>query len=115
MSPPQTLPAPMLTCAGSADMAGPSDFPMPEAKPAGVWELTTDPEISECCPPLASEELAGLEEQLRAAGCLAPLIVWKCGEQAIILDGHNRYRLCTAHGIPFRVIEMVFPDRAAAL
>jgi hypothetical protein len=35
-----------------------------------------DQEFEELCPPLASDELAGLEASLKADGCLSPLIAW---------------------------------------
>ena len=33
-------------------------------------------------------------------------MVW--AEEKILIDGHNRYAICTAHGIPYQTVEMSF-------
>lgn len=58
-----------------------------------------DPEFRDMIRPLTDDERAGLEKNLKANGCLNPLIVWN----GILLDGHNRYELCREHGIKFDV------------
>lgn len=63
-----------------------------------MQEIVIDPEFKALIPPQTEEEHAGLEESLVKYGCLDALAVW--GD--ILLDGHNRYELCTKHGIPFR-------------
>jgi len=49
-----------------------------------------------------------LEGSILANGCETPLIVWK--GKGIIVDGHNRYRICKANGIPFAIEEKEFEN-----
>lgn len=72
--------------------------------------LQIDPEFQSLIPPLAEDERAELEASLKAEGCRHPLDVW----QGVIVDGHNRYAICQANGIPFEVAEHEFEDRDAA-
>lgn len=51
--------------------------------------------------PLRPEEEEALEASLLAEGCREALVLW--GE--VLVDGHNRHRLCTKHGIPFRTVQ----------
>ncbi|MCA6218539.1 plasmid replication/partition related protein [Ideonella sp. B7] len=51
--------------------------------------------------PLRPEEEEALEQSLLAEGCREALVLW--GD--VLVDGHNRYRLCTQHGIPFRTVQ----------
>ena len=73
-------------------------------------DLIIDREYKELISPLTEEERAGLEKSLLAEGCRDPLVVWN----GVILDGHNRYEICKAHGIEFNIIEKDFSDRGAA-
>lgn len=72
--------------------------------------LGIDAEFKSLMPPLSTVEYQELEESLKAEGCLFPLVVW----DGIIIDGHNRYEICTRHGIEFEVIEHPFESRAEA-
>lgn len=71
-----------------------------------------DPEFEALIPPLAEEELSLLEHGLLVDGCRDALVVWK--ETGILLDGHNRLRICREHGLPFRTVEVSIADRSAA-
>ena len=51
--------------------------------------------------PLRPEEEEALEASLLAEGCREALVLW--GD--VLVDGHNRHRLCTQHGIPFRTVQ----------
>lgn len=56
-------------------------------------------------------EYAGLEASILEEGVRDALIVWN----GYIIDGHNRYDICTKHGIQdFRVVEKRFADVEAA-
>jgi hypothetical protein len=58
-------------------------------------ELTIDPEFQNLIAPLKQEEFDLLTAQILAQGCLEPVIVWKTDDnRRILLDGHNRYRIC---------------------
>lgn len=50
-------------------------------------------------PPLSPEELQQLEQNIVHDGCREPLCVWN----NTILDGHNRYEICTRLQIPFTI------------
>ena len=73
--------------------------------------ITIDPEFKALIPPLAPEELSQLEVNIIADGCRDPLVTW----QGALIDGHNRYEICTRHGLPFETVEVDFADRTAAM
>ena len=70
--------------------------------------LVIDPQLAALIPPLTPEERAQLEQNLLAEGCRDPLVVW--GD--VLIDGHNRYEICTRHQIEFQVIHMQFQARS---
>ena len=74
--------------------------------------IQIDPEFKSLIPPLGASEREQLESNLLAEGCRDPLVVWK--GHNILLDGHNRYDLCTQHGIEFKTVDLELPDRNAA-
>lgn len=56
---------------------------------------------------------AALEAEILAGGGPRDaLVVWK--EQNVLLDGRHRMRICSAHGLPYRVEPISLPDEAAA-
>jgi transcriptional regulator with XRE-family HTH domain len=73
-------------------------------------ELKIIPEFKNLIPGLSSKEFRGLEESLQSEGCRDPIVTWK----GIIVDGHNRYQICTALKIPFKTIEREFSDETEA-
>lgn len=73
--------------------------------------LRIDPDFHAYVPALSEEERAQLEENLVAEGCRDPLVVW--GD--VIVDGHNRFEICSRLNIPFQTVEKDFADRDAAL
>lgn len=73
--------------------------------------LTIDPEFHDLIPPLTDEERNMLEASILKEGCETPLTIWN----GVIVDGHNRYEICHAHGIPFAVSEKEFENRDDAL
>jgi len=76
-------------------------------------DLLIDPEIRSDLPAPLPEELELLEKSILAEGCRDVLVVWK--GHGIILDGHNRYEICSRLGVPFRYVEMEFGSREEAL
>lgn len=64
--------------------------------------------------PLSEDERAQLERSIQDDGCRDALVVWKSPAGAVLLDGHNRYEICTRLGISFDATELELPDRAAA-
>ena len=71
--------------------------------------LIIDTEFKALIPALSPDELSQLEASLLSEGCRDALVVW--AGQGVLVDGHNRYELCTKHGIEYRTIEREFDDR----
>jgi hypothetical protein len=74
-------------------------------------KITVDPEFKSNIPPLSDEEYAQLEKNILADGCRDPLVLW--GQ--LLVDGHNRYAICTKHGLPFDIVQKEFASRDEAL
>lgn len=68
---------------------------------------TVLPEMAELLPPLTGEQLATLEADLLKNGCYSPIIV---NEEMVIIDGHNRQRLCEQHGLPYQMAVFSFEN-----
>lgn len=73
--------------------------------------ITIDPEFAAAIPPLNDDELAILRSNIISDGCRDPLVTWN----GILIDGHNRYRICSQHGISFKTVEKDFDSRESAL
>ena len=73
--------------------------------------LKIDPQFKNLIRPLDKKEYLHLEANLLTDGCRDPLIVWN----GFLVDGHNRYEICTRHQIPFSIIEMNFACREEAV
>lgn len=69
--------------------------------------LRIDPEFSALIPPLTEEEYAGLERSILEEGVREPIVTWR----GVIVDGHNRYEIATAHGLDFDTVEYGFDSR----
>lgn len=69
------------------------------------------PELAELLPPLTGEQLSALETDILANGCYAPIIV---NEDMVIIDGHNRQRLCEQHGLPYQMAVFSFESMLEA-
>ena len=69
------------------------------------------PEMAELLPPLTGEQLAALEADILANGCYSPVIV---NEDMVIVDGHNRQRLCEQHGLPYQMAVFSFESMLEA-
>ncbi len=73
-------------------------------------ELVIDEEFKSLIPPLLPEAYSGLEASIITEGCRDAIIIWG----NIIIDGHNRYRICTAHNVPYKTKSMEFASRDEA-
>jgi hypothetical protein len=78
--------------------------------PTDVAKLKIDAEFSALLAPLTEAESTSLRESIILEGCLMPLIAWR----GILIDGHNRYKICRELHKPFNVIEIALPNREAA-
>jgi hypothetical protein len=63
--------------------------------------ITVNEELLAYIDPLTPDEHEALERSLLAEGCRDALVLW--GE--VLVDGHNRYGICTRHGIPFNTVQ----------
>jgi hypothetical protein len=72
-------------------------------------DLEIDPEFKALIQPLSESEYKSLEASLIKDGNRDPIVIWK--GKNIIVDGHHRYEICKKNNIPFKTIEMEFPDR----
>ena len=63
------------------------------------YTLKIDPYFRNLVFPLRKQEYLKLEKSIIDAGCTEPIVTW--GD--VILDGHNRYRICREHHIPFSI------------
>ena len=75
-----------------------------------LYKLTINDSLERVMPPLQEVELELLTQSLLREGCRDPLVVWN----GVVVDGHNRYRICHEYGIPFSYIEQDFEDESAA-
>ena len=73
--------------------------------------MIIDKEFAELIPPLTEEEYKGLEASLLSEGCRDALVVWN----DTLIDGHNRYKICTEHNIAYMTVNKEFEDRNAAM
>lgn len=69
--------------------------------------MKIDKEFKNLIPKLSDEEYRQLEENIIAEGCREALIVWN----DILIDGHNRYQVCTKNNIKYETIEKKFDNR----
>ena len=69
--------------------------------------MVIDEEFQNLIPVLTNEELKGLEASILSEGCRDALVCW--GD--VLVDGHNRYKICTEHNISFRTIQKEFANR----
>lgn len=76
-----------------------------------VFIMKIDVEFQSLIPPLTFEEKKMLEESILNEGCRDAIVVWN----DTIIDGHNRYEICTKHGIPFETVSREFEDRNDAI
>ncbi len=82
------------------------------------------PELEELIPPLHADEFAQLEANILREGCREALLVWEVTTSIsatfetaqiatgdyILIDGHNRYRICSTHNLDFRINLISFPS-----
>jgi len=63
--------------------------------------ITVNEELLAYIDPLTPDEQGALERSLLAEGCRDALVLW--GD--VLVDGHNRYGICTRHGIAFNTVQ----------
>lgn len=66
--------------------------------------LTINKAFQDLIRPLSDEEYAELEESIITYGCRDPIVVWN----DTIIDGHNRYRICSENDVAYQVHDMTY-------
>lgn len=74
-------------------------------------EIVIDSEFRSLIPSLTDDEYDGLRDSILSEGCRDALVLW--GDT--LIDGHNRYEICTKHKIPFKTIQKDFDSRDAVI
>lgn len=64
-------------------------------------DIIVNQELKAYIDPLTQDEHDALERSLLAEGCRDALVLW--GD--VLIDGHNRYGICSKHGIPFNTVQ----------
>ena len=76
-----------------------------------MQNIIIDEEFKSLLPALDKDTHSALEENLIANGCRDSLILWN----DILIDGYNRYELCTKNNIPFNTVSKEFESREEVL
>ena len=76
-----------------------------------MQEIIIDEEFKTLLPTLDEQTYRLLEENILEHGCRDPLVLWN----GILIDGYNRYNICTEHNIPFNTVDKEFNSREEAL
>jgi len=79
-------------------------------------DLQVDAEFRDLIPAITNEEREQLEANIVAhGGARDPLVAWLTADDTYtLLDGHNRFEICTRLGLPFSVAEAQFDTREQA-
>lgn len=75
-----------------------------------TYNLKIDGEFQNFLEPLAPEEFNTLEQNILTHGCLDSIQCWG----NTIIDGHNRYNICTKHNINFTTSSIEFENKDEA-
>jgi len=76
-----------------------------------MQKIIIDEEFRMLLPKLDSVTFESLEKNILEHGVRDPLVIWN----DILIDGYNRYTICTKHNIPFTTISMEFRSRDEVL
>lgn len=82
----------------------------PQTASIELDEIKINPAYKSMIPPLSAVEYEILEKSIIEEGCRDPITLWL----GTIVDGHNRYEICTKHGIPFKKVHMIFENTSEA-
>lgn len=70
--------------------------------------IKIDEEFKTLLPPLNDKTYESLEKEIvQDGGCRDPLVLWN----GILIDGHNRYNICTKNDIKYNVVNKEFESR----
>ncbi|MFG6458676.1 plasmid replication/partition related protein [Roseateles sp. BYS96W] len=64
-------------------------------------DIVVNEELKAYIEPLTPDEHDALERSILTEGCRDALVLWG----NVLVDGHNRYGICTKHGLPFQTVQ----------
>ena len=76
-----------------------------------MQNIIIDEDFRNLLPPLSKDTYAALEENLIQNGCRDSLVLWN----GTLVDGHNRYEICTRLDIPYNTVDKEFDSKDEAL
>ena len=76
-----------------------------------MHDIILDDEFRIYLPKLDKVTYEGLERKLLEQGARDPLVLWN----GILIDGYNRFKICTEHDIPFTTVSLEFDSREDVL
>jgi 16S rRNA G966 N2-methylase RsmD len=76
--------------------------------------LQISQQFKDVMPPLTQEEYDGLEKSIISNGCRDPIVLWNNNEEFTLIDGHNRYQICSKHNIKFKLHYETFANAEEA-
>lgn len=75
----------------------------------GSVKIIVSKELEDFITPLTREEFEQLDQSISQDGCRDSLIVWeKTKSENVLVDGHNRYKICSGKGISFEIKKVKF-------
>lgn len=77
--------------------------------------MTIDEEFQKLIPPLTDDEYRQLEENCIKEGIREAILVWDRGDDLVIVDGHNRYKIAREHNLKWNHKVMKFESREDAM
>lgn len=77
--------------------------------------MTIDEEFQKLIPPLTDDEYRQLEENCIKEGIREAILVWDRGDDLVIVDGHNRYKIAREHNLKWNHKVMHFESREDAI
>lgn len=76
-----------------------------------TMKIVVDQEFQSLIPPLSEDEFAILKNNIESDGCREPIVLWSSDDRLVIVDGHNRYRICNELEIKFDTVLYDFSGR----
>lgn len=77
--------------------------------------MTIDEEFQKLIPPLTDDEYQQFEENCIKEGIREAILVWDRGDDLVIVDGHNRYKIAREHNLKWSHKVMHFESREDAM
>lgn len=85
-------------------------------------QIHIEPEFRDLIPPLKEDEFSQLAQNIADEGCREPLVVWQVpydvddelAGKYVLIDGHNRHKICTTYSVDFKIHLVQFQTRFEA-